>query len=355
LNDILETGRGGLLVDFPETEGVVTVAEAEELAVRSNIVAYKTEQIKDWDVTKVNAAMKLSFVKLEEKSVERSQDDIFKTEEVTRYRVLLLDEGIYKQRLYDEEGNYSEIIPTDKNGVPFDYITFYFIGSVNNRPNVDPAPLIEIAEVNLAHYRNSADFEESSFTVGQPTAAVTGLNQAWAKEFMKEGVKMGSRNATLLPEGGDLKLIQVQANTMPENGMTRKERQMIELGARLITSGGGAETAEAARIKHSADASVLSVIVSNINQAYQDAIKAVQQFMSGTMQEFTFKLNEDFFAAKMTAEELNALVMSWQSGAISKAVLDDNLVNGGVISEDTDLEEMNDSIENTPSNLSFDV
>ena len=46
------------------------------------------------------------------------------------------------------------------------------------------------------------------------------------------------------------------------------KEQMIELGAQLITSGGMAETAEAARLKHSSDVSDLEVISDNISRAY---------------------------------------------------------------------------------------
>lgn len=357
LNDILETGREGLFVDFPETEGEVTVAQAEEMNVRATIVAYKAENILDWDCKKINAALVLSFVKLQESYMKRSSENIFKVEEVNVYRVLILnDEDNFEVRLYnDKEEIISSYVPTDKNGMPFKRIPFFFIGSVNNRPNVDPAPLQEISEVNLAHYRNSAEFEESCFISGQPTFSVTGLNDAWADKFLKDGLSIGSRQATLLPVGGALNIVQPQENTLPESGMTRKERQMVELGARLIVSGGGVETAEAARIKHAADASVLSIIVSNMNQGYSDAINAVMQYQIGVAEDFEFKISEDFFISKMTAEELTALMAAWQGGGISKEVYDKKLVKGGVIDEDQDLEEMNEIISQSTTSLSFDM
>jgi len=354
LNDVLETGRQGLLVDFPERKSAVTVAEAEELAVRANIITYKAEQILDWDSVKVNAASKLSFVKLIESKCVRSEDDIFKTENVVQFRVLLINsEGNYEVRIYDELGAYTYVVPTDKDGLPLKEIPFFFVGAVNNRPSVDPAPLIELAEVNLAHYRNSADFEESAFIVGQPTLVVAGLSVSWAEQFQKDGIGFGARSGVMLPVGGSAQILQAQPNTMPENGMTRKERQMIELGARLIQSGGGAETAEAARIKHSADASVLNIIVSNINQAYRDAIQAAQQFMAGTEEDFIFALNNNFFDHKLTAPEITALVSAWQSGAISREVMQNKFIEGSIISADVDLEEMNEAISNTPVTIDF--
>lgn len=354
LNDVLETGRQGLLVDFPKTDGSVTVQQAEELGVRANIITYKAEQILDWDSIRVNAASKLSLVILLEAKLERNPDDIFSTEESEQVRVLLLNsEGNYEVRVYEDSDKFTTFEPQGKDGKPLKSIPFFFIGAVNNRPSVDPAPLIELAEVNLAHYRNSADFEESAFVVGQPTLALAGLTVQWAEKFMENGVGFGSRGGIVLPVGGSAQVLQAQPNTMPESGMTRKERQMIELGARLIQSGGGAETAEAARIKHSADASVLHIIVNNINQAYKDAIEAVQQFSTGSETDFTFKLNDNFFDHKLTAQELTAIVASWQAGAISKEVMQKKLVEGSIISTEVDLEEMNEAIDNTPSTVDF--
>ena len=354
LNDVLETGRDGLLVDFPERQSETTSKEQDELAVRSSIVVYKAESILDWSTIKVNAAMKLSFVKLLEETTERDPDDIFATICVKRYRVLMLtEEGFYIQRIYDEDGTYVEIMPKDKSGNFFTYIPFFFIGSVNNRPTVDPAPLIELAEVNLAHYRNSADAEESSFITGQPTLAISGLNKSWADTYFKDGISFGARAGLLLPEGGSATLVQAQANTIPENLMTRKEKQMIELGARLIVEGGGNQTAEAARIKHSGDASVMNVVIGNINQGYNDALKAVQQFQTGSSEEIEFQLNDNFLEGKLSAQDLLALVSTWQQGAISRDVLQKKLIEGDIISEDEDLELMNQVIDETRQVIDF--
>jgi len=357
LNDVLETGREGLLVDFPDSEDTpTTIQEAEELAKRSNIVVYKAESILDWDEIKVNAAMKLSYVKLEEVVSTRDPSNPFVNTEETQFRVLLLVDGLYEQRIYKGEDlqTFDTLIPVDAKGARFSYIPFFFIGAVNNRPNVDPAPLIEIAEVNIAHYRNSADFEESAFVVGQPTVVVTGLTQTWKDDNFENGIGFGSRGGISLGKDMNAQILQVAANTMPESGMDRKERQMVELGARLITDGGGAETAEAARIRHGADASVLKVVVRNIITAYKDAINAVLQFQGGAGEDFEFKLNTNFFAGELSAEELGAKVAAWQQGAISKPVLDKLLVKGKIISEDEDLEKMNDLIEEESTNTNLD-
>jgi len=43
------------------------------------------------------------------------------------------------------------------NGKPLDFIPFIFIGIDDTTPSVDEPPLIDIADVNIAHYRLDAD------------------------------------------------------------------------------------------------------------------------------------------------------------------------------------------------------
>lgn len=350
LEDILETGNEGLLVDFPPTDTATSIGQAEAMGIRASIIIYKAESILDWRCDKVGAAQRLVFVKLKEIKETVSDTDIFAMKCEPQYRVLLLKDGEYLQQVYDEKGFQvgQDIIPKDANNASFDYIPFFFVGSTNNRPGLDSIPLSEIAELNIKHYRNSADWEESSYMVGQPTPVFTGLSEQWIKNVLKGSVQLGSRSAVSLPEGGGALLLQASPNTMPETGMKHKEEQAIALGARLITSGGQAETAEAVMIKHSSDASVLKTIVQNINHAYELALEAAAQFMGAENEEIEFKLNTEFITERLQGDQITALVSAWQMGAISKPVLDSKLVKGGVIDESTDLEKMNNEIENEP-------
>lgn len=330
LEDILETGRAGLFVDYPSGVDIQTISDMDTYNYRANIIKYRAEQIMDWDVVNDGATQMLSFVKLKECMTMRDPDDIFKTIEVETYRVLLLNElGQYEQREYISDDEYTSTVPTDNLGEPFGFIPFFFIGATDNRPDVDIAPLLEIAELNIKHYRNSADYEESTFLVGQPMVGVIGVSQTWVDDNYPDGMLFGSRVCLMLPMGADIKLLQADPNTMSKDGMIEKEKQMLMLGARLITDGTQNETAEAARIRHSADSSVLKVIVKNITAAFTKAIYAVQIF-NGDTQEFEFKLNDDFFASTMNPQELSALVSAWQSGAISSESMNAKLEKSGI-------------------------
>jgi len=319
LNDLLEVGRAGLFVDYPTIDASeLSKADVELLNIRSSIIKYKAEDIVDWSVTSYGASQKLSFVKLREEYSCRDVDNIFQCVTACRYRVLLLNEnGVYEQRIYTSDDNYESFIPTDNTGTPFTFIPFFFVGAVDNRPDCDIAPLLEIAELNIKHYRNSADYEESTFLVGQPMVGIVGLSQQWVDDNFPNGILFGSRTVMMLPEGADIKIVQADANTMAMSGMVAKEAQMRALGARLITDGGGVETAAAARIRHAADISVLHTLVANMNDAYESSIMAVQLY-NGSVDDFEFEINDDFFVDSLDSAKISSLIQLWQSGIIDQ-------------------------------------
>lgn len=115
----------------------------------------------------------LSIVVLEERIVD-DYSDPYVWKRWGYYRVLKLDENNeYKQEIYNcEEELVEEYWPTTAIGTRFNYIPFYFAGSENNDPNYDEIPLLDLSLLNVGHYRNSADQEESGFIAGQPFPVV---------------------------------------------------------------------------------------------------------------------------------------------------------------------------------------
>ena len=362
LRDVMSVGRAGLYVDYPAVNGGVTKADVDNSGIRATINHYSAESILDWDSIRVGAASVLSYVKLKE--CEQVRQENYSLELCDRYRCLeLVDNGgsyVYVVRVYDDAGDMiSEYTPRDGAGNVFNHIPFYFIGSVNNRPCIDEAPLQEIADLNIKHYRNSADYEESLFTVGQPTLALMGMNQSWMDANYPNGIPFGSRTAITGPTGCTASLLQSQPNSMAYEGMKHKEELMISLGARLITDGGQAETAEAARIKHEADVSSLSVIVANANMAYKMALSDVARFTYATPNEsvtdsIVFIIKDAFFSQRMTTTEAVELMALWQGGIISSEVAQSKLKEGGIISAEVELDDMNEAISETMTGFTPD-
>lgn len=113
---------------------------------------------------------------------------------------------------------------------------------------------------------------------------------------------------------------------------------------------GGAETAEAVRIRYSSDNSVLGTIAGNVSEALKRAILDAERFMMGEPDEkgTVFWLNQSFFDETMTAQDILAQVQLWQQGFIAKSDVRTNLRQGGVLEADRTDEKIDEEIKSEP-------
>lgn len=278
--------------------------------------------------------------------------DEFSSEPAKQYRVLKLnDDGVYVQQLYNQDGEIlvdeqgeTDVIPRDAAGNVWREIPFVFIGAMNNDPVPDKSPLYDLAEINISHYRNSADYEESCFLVGQPTPVLSGLTQSWVKDVLKNEVNLGSRAVIPLPEGGSATLLQAASNQMPAEGMIMKEKQMIQIGAKIITDSGGVETAEAAKIRFAGQNSKLGTIVGNINEGYEKLLEFAIMFAGGNIDGVEIELNTEFYDKVIDPQLLMAKIQLLDRQVISIADVRDHLRKSGDIDQDRDDQDIDDDI-----------
>lgn len=352
----VKKGRHGLLVDYPATDGPVTLSQRQQGDIRPYIIRYEAQDIINWRVKKIGAVNKLCLVVLRERN--ENQDEFYNTELYDNYRVLWLDdEGYYNVATMnlrsDKNGdlevnteNTAEFQPRDASGQLLTEIPFKFVGSKDNDYTIDEPPMYDLSNVNLSHYRNSADNEESSFIVGQPTLVLS--TEQSTEELLKDnpcGISIGSRSAIVLGQGDDSKLLQAEPNNLPKSNMEQKENMMVQLGARLATPSQN-QTAEATRINYGAETSQLSIIVSNENEAYSDCIRWCSMFEDGNADpDFEFKLNTNFIFESMTAQDLTAWMNGVQQGMFAQDDLLNMMRKSGMLDENRSNEDIIDDID----------
>lgn len=337
--DGLSLGRGGLFVDYTYISSGAG-STAEDVArgeSRPYIRYYKAEDIINWREKWVNGRKQTTLVVVHEEM--DMEDDGY---EVTRdhvWRELRLFNGVYYQCIWIERnGELLQgpwVAPTKADGTTFDEIPFSIIGSMNNDFTIDPPPMRDIVEQNIAHFRNSADYEESCFICGQPTLFMSGMTEHWVKNVLDGAVTIGSRSAVPLPTGATPVLLQAQPNTMIKEAMDQKERLMVALGAKLIDSDKTERTLGEVSMEAYSQNSVLSRVSRNVSDAYTKALGWCADFM-GVTEEVEYELNTDFDVAKMSPEELTALISAWQSNAISFTEMRWQIKKGGRGYQDDD-------------------
>ena len=337
LANVIAYSRAGLLVDYPTGNAPATIAEVESGEIRPTIMLYDPKSIINWRTVRVGGKTKLSLVVIEE-SIETTEDGI-SIKYQKQWRLLRLIDESYTVELYrrDKSGNFTMVekhIPLNGAGQPFSEIPFTFIGAAENDSADEKPVLLDICDLNLAHYRNSAVYEEIVTMLGAPTPVFSNLDSNWVKEMMPEGIQLGSRSAVLLPEGGNASLLTVPEYTLPQNAMAQKVEQMHQLGAMIVEKTNVPITATESRIRSASDLSILSAIVTNVSEAYTRAFKWCGQFLNVDNDDISYRLNKDFTYSRITAEERRALREDYAAGLITWSEMREKLRDAGIATVD---------------------
>jgi hypothetical protein len=350
VQQVLAYGRSGLFVDYPTTAGGASRLELEQGYIRPTIEGYAPWDIINWRTISRGVKEVLSLIVLRESYVEK--DDGFEETLAIRYRVLRLGQSVgnpffaeyndfYTVELWESSrdgklGIAESYQPTDASGNLFDELPFTFVGAENNDSEIDNAPLYDIAALNVAHYRNSADYEESCFVVGQPTPIFSGLTEEWVTNVLKGVVPFGSRGGIPLPIGGDAKLLQAESNTRVFEAMELKERQMVALGAKLVEQEKVQRTATEANLETASENSTLASSAKNVSAAYKWALSKCAEFV-GASGLIKFELNTDFDLSAMSATDRAEVVKTWQAGAITFREMRSVMKKAGIATEEDDV------------------
>lgn len=345
VDEVLQVGRAGLLVDYPAHEGVASRQDEDSGHLRATVSLYAAETIINWRMGKVGSKHLLTRVVLSE--VVEEWDD-FERREIPQFRELALDDGRYVVRVWQKVDSAWQVIeerfPVNGAGRPWEVIPFAFIGATNNDAAPDKAPLYDLADLNIAHFRNSADHEESLFFAGQAQVWVTGADEQWLKAMQDAGIYVGSRQIGVAPQGGDVKLIQAEAVSALAEEMKAKVELMAALGARLIQPGTVAKTATESAGDDKAVHSVLSLVCDNVSDAYRAALRWVGEFMRADG-ESDFTIGTEFSGVQFDAQQMAQALAAVQSGKLPESDFWTYLRAIGLLAADKSDDEVREEIE----------
>lgn len=338
LGSILDTGRHIFLVDYPDIPDSIDFESEQAIGARPLIISYEAEALINWRYELRYGRRVLSLAVLVE--LVHDEKNEFQHDVVKNYRVLRLRNGVYTHQVYDDGGQpkTEEVVPRRAGGEPFDHIPLHVVGAENNNPDIDHAPLYDLAVVNIAHYRNTADLEEAGFITGQPTLHLD-TGETPPDQFMEmnpAGVQLGSRQG-IVTQGGKVELVQPEERGMLMKLKENKEQEMIGIGARIVQRAGANETAESARINASAEASALDQVVNNLSDGLEGALRDAAMFSGVDGQGIVYRLNTRFWEEELDSQEMMALIQLGDVGVISRRAQRESIRKGRVhIPEDMD-------------------
>lgn len=352
VDDAITVGRSGILVDHPAVLGEdVTVAQAEVSNIRPFMKHYTAEQIFNWKTESRNNAQVTTQVRLWE-WVEKEGKDEFDVTVVQQIRILDFNEvGQYRQRVFVQNKNKEwiqegdDIIPTRK-GVALDVIPFFFVGVKNSSSTVEKPPLIDMANVNISHYMSTADLEHGAHFTGLPTAVITG--HSGGDEGDTAEYRIGAATAWVFPDPETKAFfLEFQGKGLDtlEKRIEKKEEYMAFLGALMLMSDkAGVESTETTQLRHLGETSVLSSLAKSVEESIEQALIFMADW-AGISGDISFKLNNDFLAITMSAQELTAILAVWQAGGMAFSDLFANLKRGEIIAENREEDEVLSEVE----------
>lgn len=342
VEEVEQVGRCGVLVEFPRVEQQpVTLADATARNLRPYASLYKAEAIINWRVERVGNRMATTLVVLMESHEEQGA---YSSSEVYQLRVLRLVDGAYWVELWQKPEKSGELEMVDgypmtptRNGRPLDSIPFFWFGPDELTAKVQDPPLLDLANLNLSHYRSTADLEHGAHFTGLPTPFIAGVQLG-----ENEKIRIGSSTAIVSPNPearGEFMEFTGQGLGALEKLIDRKEKQMAAIGARMLApEKTGVEAAETLEMRHNGENSVLASQARLLSLGIQAMLNAMRDW-AGIAGQCVFTLSTDYMPVRMPAEQLSALVAAWQQGAISRQTLHYNLQMGEVIENGVTVEE----------------
>lgn len=319
--EVFLVGRYGVLVDIDDTTNPTN---------RPYCVGYEAESIINWRVERRSGQEMLTMLVLQE-SAELPYDaaDPFVCKTVVQYRVLTLTpEGKCVRELWraktDDQSQFEvfgEAVPLMRRGDALTFIPFIFFNALSPTPDLEAPPLLDLADVNLGHWRNSVDHEYGLHLVALPTPWVAGAKGASDSNVDK---KIGPSVVWELDVNGSAGMLEFAGTGLGAivTAMEDKKKMMAALGARLLEDAASvAETAMAVKMRHAGETATLKTIAQSLEQGLTLLLQIVV-WWAGTDEkpldaEVSVEINKEFTNVRATPQEIQAALTALQAGEIS--------------------------------------
>ncbi len=306
VRELLLTGRLGLFVDSP----VDRLDPYLALRPAQRIINYETGRDG------------FLYVVLDESGHVPDRDDPYEKVYEESYLELFLDRGRYglRRHLLDEwEGEFRSLEPVfpSRQGEALRAIPFVLLGTEGPGVEVVTPPLLEVADLNIAHYQLDALHKSTLEKSALIQPYVTGFRPEQGREplpfggghlwdFPNENTRVGM----LEPSGAAFEAFEREKAAL--------EERMAAMGARLLEpQKRAAETAEALRLRQAAEHVTLSAIVKSVEQGFRLIAGHACRWLGLDPEACRIELAADFSVSRATAGELEAWMRQVQAGLMS--------------------------------------
>lgn len=348
-NEVFAIGRVGVLVD------------RDELGINPPyFTIYLAENILSWRSVVKDGKEFLDYVLLRE-IIETPNylvggvlgaDFLDRPTLSARYRVLRINEQeqyiqeVYEPTFVDKRLGYSigtsptkTIVPV-RNGAPMDFIPMTIFGPNAPSTSIQRSPVIDIATLNLAHYRTSAQLEHGRFFTALPVYYIA---KAPGQTEQAEYVVGPSVVWETAPgeKPGIIEFFGTGLNTLATS-LIEKEEAISQLGGRImgIRAAATSESEIIFKLKQANEMSVLINVTESLGAGFTTLCRWRLWWENKDSAETARVIfNQDFKSLNIGARELRALASLYQANILPIDEVYRVLQETEFISDDTTLEE----------------
>ena len=349
----IDRGMVHMLVDFPSVGGTLDLATERRLGVRPRFTMIPAEALFAWrQAEDVNGRPYLAEIRYHEQVTEpagewgeQSVDLVhvyqFVTEaQVEAARVAGAEPPLASKTTYRLQGGDHKWARVDERvisyvGVPL--LTFYTdqeSGFMRCAP-----PLEGLADLNLAHYQVSSDHRNILNIVGVAVLFRSGVTA----EEREAGLVISPR-VSLASVNPDAKMGWVEHSGKGIESIERYiralEERMEVLGLTPMVEQSSAMTATKANIDESKSMTIVQSWVRDLETVLRQGFEIAAKWMRLVISdEFAVRVYNDFGLSPRTASDVEALIKARMAGEISRETFLAELRRRSVLSEDLDIED----------------
>lgn len=354
VNNILQVKYHAIVADYQGLSGVdlesISISDAKALNPRATLKQYSRENIVNWNFTRINGAMRLSFLMLLERGYDFEQSSYLQTE-VQSYLILALDENgdYYQQKMVRGGKGDGELGERDYmlvGGKPLKFIPVQFAADEELEPDSLPRQLgylYSISEKVLQRYRKSATYSEVQKAL-LPTTYTKGWRQGDDDLFQelndRSNIESGPYSVNALPNEVEVSVESAQ-NSMEDFHwyFDQSRKQVSEMGGKSGAQAGNMTATEADIVATSQNA-LLNTIATSVEDAYIKLISYCAMFEGlvspeevDSYDQVMVTMPRDFATPRMSEEEVDRLIALKTMGLFTSEQVIKALAEGGRLTD----------------------
>lgn len=322
-------GHASIMVDYPKKTGIKTLADERQAKLMPYFTMIEPWQVIGWRQDRRKSGSQLEQVRIKEYTTRPRGE--FGEEIVEQIRVL--ENGSFK--VFERTESDAKWIQVEAGRTSLPEIPIATTYSEKKATFISEPPLLDVAYINLAHYRLQSQHLNALTVAGFPLLVLKGYDDQGQK------LQLDVSKAIAMPVEGGVEYVEPanQAFQAYMDELDALANQCSNLGiAVLAQQKMVAEAAKKAQLDRADTNSMLANISLDLEQCLQNAVDMAAAYAG--QEAPIVGLSRDFDVQRMDSAEMGGVVQLFNAGIIDQQTALEMLHRGEVLDDAVDLEQI---------------